>query len=271
MFDIESLKEMVSTAFGDFSNDLNDITIMILQKPENFNSGAWTLIKSIFDAMLPIGYSFVALFFIIDFLNKCLMFEWMRWENVVKCLLKLVVAKLIIENSFMLLTTMFSVVTNIINKAHAAYDPVQMKGANIDAVLASIDGMGFWDRVGFYMSVQPWVLVMNGIKLAIYVVVYGRMVELYLMTAISPLPLSTLVGEGTHDIAKRFLKTYFALCLQGVVLLIGCMLYSSMITGLAIDNSGEWGSIMKIMLVSIILLSIFVKSGSWSKQLTGVY
>ncbi len=270
MFDVEKLKEMVSSAFGDFSSDLNDITTMILQKPENFNSGAWTLIQSIFDAMLPIGYSFVALFFIIDFLNKSVMFEWLRWENVIKCLLKLVVAKLIIENSFMLLTTMFSVVTNIINKAHAAYDPVEMKGANIDSVLSSIDGMGFWDRVGFYISVQPWVLVMEGVKLAIYIVVYGRMVEMYLMTAVAPLPLSTLAGDGTQDIAKRFLKVYFAICLQGVVLLIGCMLYSSMVTGLAVDNAGGWDSLRQMLLVSIILLSIFVKSGSWSRQLTGV-
>jgi len=90
-----------------------------------------------------------------------------------------------------------------------------------------------------------------------------------LLTAVAPLPLATLAGDGTQGIAKKFLQTYFAVCLQGVVLLIGTMLYGAILSSFV--SSGEAVEAMKQMvLVSFVLLIIFVKSGSWSRQLTGV-
>jgi len=267
--DKESMIKEIQDLFSNMSGELDQIRGFILQSPEHFNSGAWAIIQSIYEALLPMGYTLVALFFIIDFLNKSIMFEWVKWENVVKSLLKMVVAKLIIENSFMLLNTIFSVVTEIINKTYRTYEAVEMTGANIDGMIEEVNKMNFIESIGFYMSISPWTTAMEVVKIIIYVIIYGRMIEIYLLTAVAPLPLATLAGDGTQGIAKKFLQVYFSVCLQGVVLLIGTMLYGAMLSSFV--SSGEAVEAMKQMvLVSFVLLIIFVKSGSWSRQLTGI-
>ena len=208
MLDKEELKETIRNTFTNFTTELDEITSHLVKSPDTFNGEVWNVICAVFDLLLPVGYSLAALFFIIDFLNKSVQLEWMRWENVVKALLKLIVAKLIIENSFTLLNLIFSIVSNIIEKIKGAVGSAEPESIEITNLLTKIDEMDFMDRLGFLITVQPWLLAMQALKIVIYVIVYGRIIELLLMTAIAPLPLSTLAGENTQGIAKRFLQTY---------------------------------------------------------------
>lgn len=264
----EQLKESIRTAFSNFSDDLNNIVNNLLISPQNFNSDVWAIIKAIFDVLLPVGYSLVALFFIIDFLNKSVMLEWRRWENVTKALLKLVVAKLIIENCFTLLKLMFSFVANIIEGVSSVTYTINPGDVELDELYAKIDGMNTFDRIGFLVNIQPWLLVMEAIKLIIYVIVYGRIIEIMILTALAPLPLSTLAGEGMQNVAKRFLQVYMSVCLQGVVLLIGTMIYGAMMSSVLVEGD-SWEVIRNVVLMSLVMVIIFVKSSSWSRQLTG--
>jgi hypothetical protein len=259
----------IKNSFSSFSKDLTNISNMITQSPKDFNPQVWEVIQSIFSMLLPVGYSLIALFFIIDFLNKSVMLEYVKWENVVKTLLKLVVAKLVIEHSFELLNIVFTVISNMLSSTAEVGKINKENGVDIKSIVKSVNEMdSFLKQLGFFISFWPMTLVMKGIKIAIYVIIYGRMVEIYILTAVAPLPLSTLTSEGMQSTAKRFFQNYVSVCLQGLIILVGCMIYNGMMVHVA-ETLGVWDTIRDNLIISFILLLIVTKSGTWAKQITG--
>lgn len=262
--------ETINSAFNGLNGDIQTILDIIVKSPES-NSSIWAIITNIFNIILPIGYSLASLFFIIDFLNKSVMFEFVKWENVIKALLKLVVAKMVMENSFSLLNTIFSVIAGITTAISA--NPTSIGDVvDIQALQTQVEAMSLIDKIFFQIQFTPVAIFMMIIKTAIKVIVYGRMIELYIYTAIAPIPLATMTSESLHGTAKRFLQTYTGICLQGVIIMISCLAYTGLTadmvtpaTGAGSLNLNVWAFIMS----SLVLLLILIKSGSWAKQITG--
>jgi hypothetical protein len=119
----------------------------------------------------------------------------------------------------------------------------------------------------FVMNLGLLRTIMFIVGIAITVIVYGRMIEIYLYTALSPIPMAGLVSDNTRSTALNFIKSYAAVCLQGVVIIVCVALYSGLLKSATID-SGETG-LVTICMYSCVLLLILVKSGSWAKKLTG--
>lgn len=264
------IMQTINDAFNGLNGDIQTILDIIVKSPQS-NGSIWTIITNIFNIMLPIGYSLASLFFIIDFLNKSIMFEFIKWENVIKALLKLVVAKMVMENSFTLLNTIFSVISGITTAI--AVNPTSIGDVvDINALQTQVEAMSLIDKISFRIEFAPVAILMMIIKTAIQVIVYGRMIELYIYTAIAPIPLATMTSESLHGTAKRFLQTYTGICLQGVIIMISCLTYTGLAgdmvtpaTGSGSLNLNVWGFIMS----SLVLLLILIKSGSWAKQITG--
>lgn len=258
----------INDAFNGLNTNIQIILDLVTKSPQS-NSSIWAVITSIFHIILPMGYSLASLFFLIDFLNKSIMFEYVRWENLIKSLLKLVVAKFFMERSFELLEIIFEVVANIASAISTS--PTAMQDIiDIGALQTQVETMNLIDKLFFTVQVFPVTIIMRIIKTAIQVIVYGRMIELYIYTAIAPIPLSTMTSEGLHGVAKRFLQSYTGICLQGVIIMIACLVYTGLTGDMLQVGDGTldfkfWGLIMS----SLVLLLVLVKSGSWAKQITG--
>jgi hypothetical protein len=266
----DSIIEQIKNAFGSFDSDLSKIVTDITLSPEQFNSTIWDLVTRIFEFMLPIAYSLLALFFIIDFLNKSTRFDFMRWENVVKCLLKLIVAKFVVEKSFVLLNYIFTFVASLIKGAKGIGEIASVSGLDMAMMEKHVESLNFFQQIMFQVSTMPWTFVMNIIKVVVFLVIYGRMIELYILTAIAPLPLSTLSSEGQQGIARRFFQNYIAVCLQGLIIVVAVMIYGAMAKHININATDIWGALRNTVLTSSILLGILIKSSSWSKQICGM-
>ncbi|MEG2983596.1 MAG: CD0415/CD1112 family protein [Peptostreptococcaceae bacterium] len=269
----ETIIQMIQDNFQGFSNHLLDISKLITQDPSSFaGGGPWELIKSLnSNVMKPIGFSLVALFFVIDFLNKSIMFEYAKVENVIKSLLKLVLAKAVMDSTFMFLETCFGVVSNIISSVNASGSlKIAATGDIATLVKNQMEGMGIFEQMLFFLQTWPWTFAMNIFKIIVFFVVYGRMIELFILTAIAPIPIATMVSEGVGDVAKRFFKLYIAVCFQGVIIIIACLLYAAMYKGLVGEAKDAMSMITNMVLAGVVLSGILIKSGTWSKQIASV-
>jgi hypothetical protein len=263
----------IQSAFTEFNIMLGQIVTDLTLSPEKFNPQIWYLVTNIFNyIILPVSYSLLALFFIMDFLGKSTRLEFIRWENVVKPLLKLIVAKFVLENSYKLLNLIFAFVSDLIGRA-SLFGSTAIPDHDTQYIIEAIDGMNLIEKLAFMVNMLPYNFIMMFIKIAIFVVIYGRMVEIYLLTAIAPLPLATMTHDGLHHIAKSFLQRYFAVCLQGLIILLGVMIYGGLMQGLNIGGlrpNDMWGMLRNTILTSSILLMIVCKSGGWARQITGL-
>ena len=106
--------------------------------------------------------------------------------------------------------------------------------------------------------------------------VYGRFFKLYMYTAIAPIPLSTFAGEPTQNIGKSFLKSYAAVCLEGVIIVIACIIFSAFISTTPTINRDddeitmEWGYLGQLIFNMLILVGTVRMSDRIVKEMMGL-
>ena len=85
---------------------------------------------------------------------------------------------------------------------------------------------------GFFESIPLWAVTLIGslfitvLSFIMIMSVYGRFFRLYIYTAIAPVPLSTFAGEPSQNVGKSFIKSYAAVCLEGAVIVLACIIFS---------------------------------------------
>lgn len=256
--------------FMGLQDDLLGIIQFVRMMPSD-NANMWEIIQQVFNAILPVGYTLLTLFFLISFFNKTLMFEFVNWENIVKFLLRFVVAKIIIENSFIFLEVIAQVITFTI-------DILPVDGGELGQtldygeIMAQLEAMGFIQRI--FAAIKYLILwfVMMIVKSSLYLIVFGRLIEICVYTAVAPIPLSTIISDEFSSVATRFIQSYAAVCLQGLVIIIMCFVYIAFAKAFFDPSSGQGYEVgfRAYILSSLTLLFVLVKSGEWAKRLCGL-
>lgn len=263
---IDELKD----AFSGFTTLISEITLLVNEGPSSYPA-LYQTIKSIHQAILPIAYSLLTLYFLLDFLSKTMNFQFVRWETVVSCCVKLIFAKFVMEHVFDLLEVIFQIssyITTLVGAtgSHASFF------VDFTAVQADYDSKGWFDRKMYLFTLMPFIWILQGIKIVITLVVFGRLFQLLIYTAVSPIPIATFISDSLSGTGKRFLMDYAAVCLQGVIIIVGCVIYAAIMSSVtfgAFTGNGGNIAIWKGILSVLALLLVVVKSGAWAKKLTG--
>ena len=88
------------------------------------------------------------------------------------------------------------------------------------------------ENCGFFESIPLWAVTLIGglfitvLSFILIMTVYGRFFKLYMYTALAPIPLSTFAGEPSQHVGKSFIKSYCAVCLEGAVVVLACIIFS---------------------------------------------
>lgn len=261
---------MVDNLYGNLNDDIKDVTEILSMNPDS-NSAIWSMIKGVSNALVPVGFSVASAFILISFLNKAMMFQFRSYEDVAKVLLYMMLAKVVLESSFELLGFIYQASANLISTAAIAPGSVS---SNIDkaALVEELSKMNVLEQMQFQISQMPIATLMGLIKIVIKVVAYGRLFEIYVYTAVAALPLATLASPDHHQVAKKFIQSYIGVCLQGLIMMLSCVIYSALAVefidpSMKGDLSGGGGG---FLLGALVLLFVLVKSGSWGKQIAGL-
>lgn len=219
----------LQNALATWNGKLSEIWTLITQSPEEFKGGAiWNVITDIHGALQAIGYSLLVLFFVVGMMKTCGNFaELKRPEIAVKMFIRFILAKASITYGLELMMALFNIVQGIVAKIMATSG---LGGASEmilpDSIIKAIEDSGFWESVplwavtligGLFIIVLSFVMIMT---------VYGRFFKLYLYTATAPVPLSSFAGESSSSVGKSFIKSYAAVCLEGAIIVLGCIIFS---------------------------------------------
>ena len=125
------------------------------------------------------------------------------------------------------MTSIFSITQGIVSKIIT----ISNISGSTDTVLPTsiVDAI---EDCGFFASIPLWAVTLIGglvitvLSFIMIMNVYGRFFKLYLYTAIAPIPLSTFAGEPTQNVGKSFLKSYSAVCLEGAIIVLSCIIFS---------------------------------------------
>ena len=219
----------LENALETWNAKLSEIWMLITQSPETFKGGSiWNVVVNIHGALQAIGYALLVLFFVVGVVKTCGSFaEVKKPEHALKLFIRFALAKGVITYGMELMLALLSIVQGVISSIMnaAGFSTPQATVLPSEIVTAVED-------CGFFESIPLWAVTLIGglfiwvLSFLMILSVYGRFFKLYMYTAIAPIPLSSFAGEPSQNIGKSFLKSYAAVCLEGAIIVLACIIFS---------------------------------------------
>ena len=219
----------LQNALDTWNKYLSEIWQLITQSPEQFKGGTiWSVIVNIHDAVRAIGLALLVLFFVIGIVKTCGSFaEVKKPEHALKLFIRFAIAKGVVTYGLELMMALFNIVQGLVSTImNAAGFGSAQQTMLPQEIIDAVESCGFFESIplwavtligGLFITVLSFIMIMT---------VYGRFFKLYLYTAIAPVPLSTFAGEPTQNVGKSFIKSYAAVCLEGAIIVLACIIFS---------------------------------------------
>ena len=219
----------LENALNTWNDKLAEIWKLVTQTPETFKGGSiWKVIVNINSAMQGIGLALLVLFFLVGVVKTCSSFDEVKKpEKAFKLFIRFALAKIVVVYGMDLMLSIFKISQGIISTI--------MKTAGINsaakstlpkAIAKAVESCGFFESIPLWAVTLIGGLVIMVLSFIMIMTVYGRFFKLYLYTAIAPIPLSTFAGEPTQSVGRSFLKSYSAVCLEGAIIVLSCIIFS---------------------------------------------
>ena len=269
----------LQNALDTWNSKLAEIWSLVTTTPETFKGGAiWNVIKSIYNSMQGIGLGLLVLFFLVGIIKTCGSFdEVKRPEQVFKLFIRFVLAKIVVTYGMTLMLDVFKITQGITAKIiSTANITFSSKSTLPNSIITAIESCGFFESIPLWAVTLIGGLVVTVLSFIMIMTVYGRFFKLYLYTALAPIPLSSFAGEPTSNIGKSFLKSYTAVCLEGAIVVLSCIIFSLFaLSPPVVDSSAAavtqvWKYIGKLIFNMLVLVGTIKISDRIVREMMGL-
>lgn len=223
------IAQNLQRALNVWNDKLGEIWTLMTQSPQEFKGGAiWGVISTIHGTLQAIGYALLVLFFVVGVMKTCgNIAEMKRPEMALKLFIRFGLAQGVITYGMELMLALLEIVQGIISNIMSTVGFGTPSATTLPSeIITAIEDCSFFESIplwavtligGLFIWVLSFVLILS---------VYGRFFRLYMYTAIAPIPLSSFAGEPSQNIGKSFLKSYAAVCLEGAIIVLACIIFS---------------------------------------------
>ena len=266
---ISGIMNNLSGLFDSVNDQVGDIATQVGTSPANFSPGVFSLIRNVSESVIvPIAgiiLTFIVCYELIQLIidhNNLANFEtWIFF----KWIFKTFVAVTLITNTFNIVMAVFDVSQHVISSSGGI---IGGSTAVTDSMLTTLEtnlaDMDLGPLLGLFAQSMIIGLTMKIIGIIIFVIVYGRMVEIYLMTSLAPIPFATFANREQSQIGQNYLRSLFALGFQGFLIMICVAIYAVLVQSVAVADpiNAIWGLIGYTVLLCFTLF----KTGSLAKS-----
>ena len=268
---VNGIMIQLSGLFDSVNTQVGDIATQVGTTPANFSPGIFSLIRNISESViLPIAgliLTFIAccelIQMIIDHNNLANFETWIFF----KWIFKTFVAVTLISNTFNIVMAVFDVAQQVINSAGGLIaGSTAVNGSALETMRHTLEGMDIGELFALYLQSLVLQFTIQALSVVIFVIVYGRMIEIYLMTSMAPIPFSTFGNREQSAAGQNYLKSMLALGFQGFLIMICVGIYAVLIQGITI-SSDIIGSIWGVVGYTVLLCFTLFKTGSIAKSI----
>lgn len=267
---VGGIMDNLSGMFDSVNQQVGEIAVEVGMTPEAFSPGVFSMIRNVSESVIiPIAgliLTFIACYELIQMIidhNNLNNFEtWIFF----KWIFKTFVAVVLITNTFNITMAVFDIANHVIEASggiiasDTAIDP-----GTLDALEETLMEMEVGPLLGLFLQSLIVQITMSVLSIVIFIIVYGRMIEIYLMTSLAPIPLSTFGNREQSQVGQNYLRSLFALGFQGFLIMICVGIYAVLISELALSDDiimSIWG----IMGYTVLLCFTLFKTGSLAKS-----
>ncbi len=276
----EAIKEMligfinsgIETMFVEVNEKVGTIADQVGQTPQAWNSGIFSLIQSLSQTvMIPIAgmiITFVLCYELITMVTQKNNFHEFETFNLFIWVFKAFIAIYLVTNTFNITMAVFDVGQHVVNSAaglisdSTAIDVTQAMADMLD----KLEDMEVGELFLVALETMLLTLTMKIMSVIVTVILYGRMIEIYLTCSVAPIPFSTMTNKEWGNIGNNYLKGLFALAFQGFFMMVCVGIYAVLVQSLTITDNIH-GAMFSVAAYTVVLAFSLFKTGSLSKSI----
>ncbi len=268
MGNLEGLFDTVNAQVG-------EIAVQVGTTPAAWNAGVFSLIRQLSETViLPIAglvLTFVATYELIQMLLEKNNMHEVDVANLYKWMFKTACAVLILSNTFNIVMAVFDVSQSVISRsAGLIQGSTAVSPDMLNNLQTTLEGMDLGPLLGLWLQSSVVGLTMQALGIIIFVLVYGRMIEIYLLTSLAPIPVATLSNREVGGMGQNYLKSLFAVGFQGMLILVCVGIYAVLVQGIA--TSGDISAaIWTCMGYTVLLCFTLFKTGTIARSIFGAH
>ena len=269
---IDAIMERFEDMFDSINTQVMEIAGDVGQSPEAWNPGVFGMVRNLSEtAVIPIAgiiLTFVLCYELIQIIiEKNNMHEFDTF-NLYKWMFKTFCAVWILTHTFDIVMAVFAVAQNVINTSAGVISGSLEVSADAALVMleAQLQAMGVWELMGlfletFLINICLWILT-----ICIFIIIFGRMIEIYLTVSVAPIPLATMANREWGQVGNNYLKAVFALAFQGFLIMVCVAIYAVLVQNIPAAANAHAG-IWRVVGYTVLLAFALFRTGSLSKSL----
>jgi len=278
---VEWLKEIlvggiVSNLSGMFDNvneQVSNITAQVGATPQAWNGTIYGMIRNLSDTVIvPIAGVILAFVMTLELIQMVTeknnmhgdVDTWMFFKWVFKS----AAAILIVTNTWNIVMGVFDVAQGVVNSASGVI--VQDASIDVSSVVVDLEArlmemdlgplFGLWFQ-SLFVGITMWALT-----ICIFIITFGRMIEIYLVTSVAPIPMATMVSKESGNMGQNYLRSLFALAFQAFLIIVCVAIYAVLVQNITVDTDIS-KAIWTCMGYTVLLCFTLFKTGSMAKSI----
>lgn len=270
------LKEIINSnlenMFTDVNNNVSTIATQVGTTPQGWNSSIFNMIRNLSDTVvLPIAgliLTFVLCYELITMVTEKNNMHDVDTFMFFKYIFKCGIAVYLVSHTFDITMAIFDVAQTIVNSASGAisHDTHIDISSALTNLGATMDGMGIGDLMLLVLETALVSMAMNIVGIIITVILYGRMIEIYITTSVAPIPFATITNREWGSIGNNYLKSLFALGFQGFFMMVCVGIYAVLIRSFTLSDDLHT-TLFTIAAYTVILCFSLFKTSTLSKSI----
>lgn len=266
-------------ALNTWNDKMGEVVGLLTTSPADFRGGGiWDVVLTIHGAVQGIALALLVLFFLVGMVKTCGSFaELKKPEHVLKLFVRFVLAKAAITYGLELMLAFIDVVQGLMATIMSAAGFSATEGAALpEEMVTAIESAGFLESIPLWAVTLLGGLFITVLSFIVILTVYGRFFKLYMYTAIAPIPLSTFAGEPSQSVGKSFIRSYAAVCLEGAIIMLACIIFSLFASAPpAVDATAPvvtqvWGYIGELVFNLLVLVGMVKMSDRIVREMMGL-
>ncbi len=278
---VEWLKEVLvggivsnlSGMFDSVNQKVGDIAGQVGATPQAWNGAIYNMIRSLSDnVIIPIAGVILAFVMTLELIQMVAdknnmhgdVDTWMFF----KWIFKTAAAVLIVTNTWNIVMGVFDVGQSVVNSAagviaHDTSIDINSIVVDLEARLMAMDLgplFGLWFQ-SLFVGICTWALT-----ICIFIITYGRMIEIYLVTSVAPIPMATMVSKESGNMGQNYLRSLFALAFQAFLIIVCVAIYAALVQNIAVGTDISY-AIWTCMGYTVLLCFTLFKTGSMAKSI----
>lgn len=273
----EWLKELLAGAIASnltgmvdsVNTKVGDIAAQVGQTPQGWNSGIFSMIQNLSNnVILPIAGIILALVMTMEFIriimDKNNMHDFDTW-SILMWVFKTACAILIVSNTWNIVMAVFDVSQTVVNNAAG----IIVGNTDIELVTEGLEetlmAMELSSLIGLWFQSMIVGVTMHILSIIIMLICFGRMIEIYLVTSVAPIPMSTMMNHEWSQMGQNYLRSLFALAFQGFLIIVCVAIYAVLVQNMVVKSDISM-AIWTVMGYTVLLCFTLFKTSSLAKS-----